>query len=213
MESLLQLFHKASLREKVLLVGILLGVLMLLLARLVWEPQWLARQQSLEKLHAMASDLIALQAESNALTLAIARDVDEEVRRDNERLRAAISVQQKLLAAGMQRLVTPEEMVQILADLLTENPGLQLTVVKKLPAERTVQGMEAAEASVALFNHRVQIGFKGNFFDTLRYIWRVEESMPRLRWSKMDYRVADYPVADVLLEFETLAIDERWLGI
>ncbi len=224
-------YLRASPREQVLLVVTALVFVVLVYLKVVWEPLWQRQQVSRDNLDSLASDLRALATERDALVAAAGRDLNALQRSENEALRKQVKAQQERLGVGLKRLVAPEEMRDLLAGLLAEHSGLQLREVSKLPAMRSTglasesataqrpasqhpaSNSSGAESEVVLFNHRLRMIVRGGFLDTLRYIRHVETHLPRLRLVAMDLRVTSYPLAEVLLEWETLGIDARWLGV
>lgn len=215
MNKLVALYQKASVREKVLMVGTGLSVVAFALVSLLWDPLWRSSGANRQQLADMESDIQALQVEEGALRSVLDKDVNEVMRQENEVLAGQLAERQKILSARMARFVPQEEMLGLLRAVLERNRGLQLVDLSKLPAEQlsTPVNGEKSDPEVALFNHQVRLTFAGNYFETLGFIDDVEHQLPRLRWESMDYQVSHYPEANVTLVFATLGVDARWLGM
>lgn len=215
MNKIVGLYNKASVREKVLMVGTGLCVFLFGLVSFVWEPYWKSSGGSRQLLTGLESDIQALQVEEGALMGVMNKDINDVMREENKTLAGQLAERQKQLSARMARFVPQEDMLGLLRGVIERNRGLQLVDLSKLPAEQLGSPTTDVETepAVALFNHQVRVTFTGGYFETLSFVQDVELQLPRLRWESMDYHVTDYPNANVTLVFETLGVDARWLGM
>lgn len=215
MNKMVGLYKKASVREKVLMVGTGLCVFLFGLVSFVWEPYWKSSGGSRQLLTGLESDIQALQVEEGALMGVMNKDINDVMREENKTLAGQLAERQKQLSARMARFVPQEDMLGLLRGVIERNRGLQLVDLSKLPAEQLGSPTTDVETepAVALFNHQVRVTFTGGYFETLSFVQDVELQLPRLRWESMDYHVTEYPNANVTLVFETLGVDARWLGM
>lgn len=215
MNKIVGLYNKASVREKVLMVGTGLCVFLFGLVSFVWEPYWQSSGGNRQQLTGLESDIQALQVEEAALMGVMDKNINDVMREENKTLAGQLAERQKQLSARMARFVPQEDMLGLLRGVIERNRGLQLVDLSKLPAEQLGSPTTDVETEpvVALFNHQVRVTFTGGYFETLSFVQDVELQLPRLRWESMDYHVTEYPNANVTLVFETLGVDARWLGM
>ena len=198
-------------REKLILLAVVLVITLLLFMELLWSPHWQSQRQAEQQMQSAQVLQTALSSQQQTLQQAIAKDPNVALREENRQLEAQLSAKQDELRASLSRLVAPEEMPAMLIELLGNNPGLQVVLVDKLPTVKIQQG--EGEGAAVLYSHRIRIVVEGRFFDALQYVQKIEAENGRLRLISLDYEVSRYPKAQLLLELETLGLDERWLGV
>ncbi|WP_020406361.1 type 4a pilus biogenesis protein PilO [Hahella ganghwensis] len=198
-------------REKVILLITCIAVLMMVFLQFVWGPQWQSQKQNNQSL--LNGYLLneSLKSQRQTLQRALEQDPNVALRKENQQLQAQLQEKEDELRASLSRLVTPEEMPQLLVTLLGNNPGLKVVKVEKLPSQKIQQG--EGESAAVLYSHKVNIIVEGSFFDALNYVRKVESDTGRVRLISLDYRVEQYPRGVLVLGFETLGLDERWLGV
>ncbi len=198
-------------REKAILLVTSVAVLLMLFLQFGWGPQW-KEQKRLDQNWTNAVSLKdSLVIQRDTLKQALEQDPNESLRRENQQLRDRLLEKENELKASLSRLVTPEEIPPVLIALLGNNPGMQVIRVEKLPTARIQQG--EGKGAAVLFSHKVRIVVEGAFFDALNYVRKIEADTRRIRLISLDYQVEQYPRGLMTLEFETLGLDERWLGV
>jgi len=111
------------------------------------------------------------------------------------------------------KFVSPEEMTSVLEDVVTHHPDIQLTRVVSLPAEPVRIGGEKDAPVAGLYRHALRVELTGAYFDLMRYLEDLEATDWRFGWRTLEYKVAEYPRAAVVLEIETLSRRSNLLGI
>lgn len=117
-------------------------------------------------------------------------------------------------------LVRPEEMNGLLERLLARHAGLRLLSLKTLAPQSVLPADEAkdgepkpAERSFDLYRHGVEIRLEGSYGQLQAYLAQLEKLQQKLLWGKLDYRVVDYPRAELTLTVYTLSPDRTWLTL
>lgn len=105
------------------------------------------------------------------------------------------------------KLLSAIEMNNVLENLLTNKFKLSLLEFRTLPLKNIVPN----QASVTLFEHGVLIRFKGDYFSTINYLKAIEELKWRLFWDKLEYKVVQYPIAEITIQVHTLSDEEGWI--
>lgn len=201
-------FQALSLRERVLIIMMTLGVLVAAAELAFYAPlrqqiraeaqQQQAHQQQQEQLENELAQLQHWQAsQEDGSQLVTVRDqlarVDEAIQQLS------------------QRMVPPQEMAALLQQLLAREQGMQVLALEKLPLQQPTV-TDGATLTAPLYRHRLRVSLRGSYFDSLRYL-RAMEALPwTVYWDRLDYRVEDYPNAVLTLEIATLGQEEGWLG-
>jgi MSHA biogenesis protein MshJ len=207
-------YEQRPLRERVLLLLCLLVVLFFLWDSLVMSPIDMRKKSVHDQINKIETELSDLAARE---TVALARkdfDPDRDDRQRFEELKAAIENKQQQLGENVVNLISPQEMPDLLKELLIKQRGLQLLSLENLPAE-TLQINDAAtesEFSPVLYRHRLRLEFSGDYLTTLAYLKKLENLPRRLAWEEVEIETQNYPQAKVLLQVYTLSLAEGWIG-
>lgn len=122
-------------------------------------------------------------------------------------------------------LVSPEEMPQLLRNLLKKNSKLKLISLKTLPAKHLVENESpetepkdatvkvADSQSAPVFKHGVEMTIEGRYLDLLAYIAELEKMPWHVLWSKVSLNAENYPESQLTLTVYTLSLDKNWLSI
>lgn len=148
----------------------------------------------------------------------------------NDRLQVVLREQQRLdqeISSLAGDLVTPNEMTQILISVLEQQSGLDLVSFQNQPATplRTgvtdtvsaltegVNTLSSAPVTGQVYEHGLEINFRGDFFSTLRYLRYLEEITGSFFWDGVSFRITEWPQADVNLVIHTLSTQRGFIGV
>jgi len=203
-----------SLRERLLVLAALMA-----LSWMVWsltlgtplsaEQSTLARQnQAFDQRIAVA---MALREELQAQ---LADNPNDRLAGERASLERRLAALEEELAAVLGSFVPPQAMPDLLEDMLMDLPELELLRLEKLPLEVLETLEDGAESSLpVLYRHPLRVELEGEYLDVLAYLQALEALPWQLSWRRLDYAVAEYPRARVLLEVETLSEQRGWLGV
>lgn len=118
-------------------------------------------------------------------------------------------------------LVRPQEMNGLLEGLLARHGGLRLVSLKTLAPQSVLRQKEETkdasgkpvERAFDLYRHGVEIRLEGNYGQLQAYLAQLEKLEQRLLWGQLNYRVVDYPRAEMTLTVYTLSPDKTWLTL
>jgi MSHA biogenesis protein MshJ len=105
--------------------------------------------------------------------------------------------------------VSPNEMARVLQDLLTTRQGLTLMQLETLPVRENL----TLGAPTKLFEYGISIKFQGDFFSTMEYLQSIEKLHWLIFWDKLDYKVTNYPLAEINIQLHTVSDREDWLNV
>ncbi len=221
-QTLQERYRALSRRERLLVaLAFVLGPLLTLNA--LWlEPQAAQRKVLQNKVDGQEVSINQMQAQVVALQLQMQQDPDAGTKAELASLadeRAKLDQQIKDFGAA---LVPPEEMNQLLERLLARQPGLRLVSLKTLSPESVLGGANDGEKKVKdkslelvfdLYRHGVELKIEGSYRELQAYVAQLEKLDKRLLWGRLNYRVKDYPRAEMTLTVYTLSPERTWLAL
>lgn len=215
-----QRYAALSRRERILVaLAVVLGPLLIGHSLFV-DPQNARLKGMRDTVAAEEATVVRLQAEVINLQQQLAIDPDAGRKADL----AALLAERDRLDGQLRRfgtvLVRPEEMNGLLGNLLVRNAGLRLVSLKTLAPRSVLPEAEVkdaaarpAERSFDLYRHGVEIRLEGGYAPLQAYLAQLEKLPQKLLWGKLDFRVIEYPRAELTLVVYTLSSDRTWLAL
>ncbi len=209
-----------SLRERLLVFAALAFILIslvhvLLIDSLLEEQKKLANQvtQQQEKVKEIHGRL-------DALLQARKSDADSPLRQRLSQIRQQITEGNAYLQNRRSQLVAPEQMADLLQQVLQKNSKLQLLSLQTLPAtslaEKAAKPEDAGAATdpgKQIYRHGVQLTVRGNYLDLLHYLAELEQLPSAMYWGMARMNVVQHPNAELTLTIYTLSIGKTWLQV
>jgi MSHA biogenesis protein MshJ len=230
MTSLLQRFDALTLRERALIAGAFVVVVLMAWYSAVFEPMT-------NRASALSAEVDSLQQAVNAAAETIRSNGDNDaVRLSLERartLQASLRQVNLQLESAQAGLIAPERMKEVIHDVLSRQRGLKLVSLKNEPVRSLLESSQPAsksnesgadQASAAAtasattsgqgpFVHPVELVVEGSYLDVLAYL-RALESLPwHFYWKALEIETLKYPTNRVRIELSTLSLDKQWLGV
>lgn len=213
-------FEALNLKQRALIsAGVLLSVF------LVFDLLYFQKSSKLEvtlkqRLANTNQELGKLSAQEKVFTEAIAKNPNVALQREILQLQDELARLDNELDTLSVGLVSPEQLPEILRDVIRHEKKLQLLamhtvdpVAVTLFSEQTaklgetqteVDGEEKPKAA-EVYKHAVRILVKGSYFNIVKYLKELETLHWKFYWSELDYRVSEYPMAKVMIEVYTLS--------
>jgi MSHA biogenesis protein MshJ len=218
-----------SLRERsIAALTMAVGTIVMFL-QLIWAPWFLELEEKERQVARLDKQSVLLQSTVDKLDRKLKEDPDYALRVRNSQLQQQLAAQEKKLVALLGYLVRPEEMVDLLQQVLSESGDLRVVKLESLPVEQVFGPAEAQNPAVGeaysqdtgnpfelytrLFSHRVRLEIEAGFFDTLGYLQRLESLESGLLFDRLRYKVEEYPRARVILVVQTIGLHKEWLGV
>lgn len=221
-------FEAYSLRERALLVLCLLAVVIGFWQYLVDIPLAQQRANLVNEQENIASQREGLQAQKTAL---LSADNGAGASEELAALQRRRDELDERLASLSQGLVSAQQLPELLQQVLVSTTELRLERVRTLPvselslaapapessgetqAVREVEEGDGPDKTTGVYRHTVELEVSGDFFEVYAFVQRLESLSWRFYWERLDYRVADYPMATVRLRVYTLSAEEGLLGV
>ena len=192
-----------SLRERLLVLGLVVAALLIGWQSLLMDPLERRRGVAIAELDGMRQRLAALEQGQSA-----AGDPLSEALNKEQSLQAETARIEAELAATAAALVPPDRMADLLRSLLERQRGLRLVSLEKLPAEATGPAGSVAQGP---FVQPIAIEVEGNYGAIVDYLRDVEGLELRFLWRSLDVSTGDWPVNRARIELGTLSLGREWL--
>lgn len=213
-----------SRREKIMVAAALVITPLLLGEALLVSPLSDRNKGVARSVAQQSSTLAELQAQLVNLQQQMQMDPDAGAKAEL----AALKADQERLDGELKRLgttlVPPEEMNTLLERLLARHSGLRLLSLKTLLPQSVLaekaSGEDVAGAagkpkvrSFDLYRHGVEIRLEGSYAELQAYVTQLEQLQQRQVWGQLQYKVLEYPKAEMSLTVYTLSPDRAWLSL
>ncbi len=213
-QSPLAWFNSRSLRERAVLVGAVVVLILVLALVLVFDPLS-KRQQALQRdIATLENSLVQLQAQETTLLSRKNLDPDREKKQRLQLLEAETEKLQGQLELRIDTLVSPSQMTLLLKDLLDRQADLRLLSLKNLPPEAVDLGTPGQEKDEApqLYRHGLDMELSGKYLAMLNYLRELQQLPRGLVWDTVEIETSEYPKTTVHLKVYTLSLVEGWIG-
>ena len=213
-----------SMRERVLIFGAGVALLVSLLTTLLLDPLYAKQKVLRNQVSQQQKTMNEVQAMITAVLQENSPASSSPQRNQLNQFRQELADGDAYLNSSRERLVEPEKMAEHLRQLLNRNNRLQLVVLQTLPvtplleqpnAKDTEQSRfkQASPLDKQVFKHGVQLTLRGNYLDLLQYLSALEKLPQQMFWASAKMSVVQYPTAELTLILYTLSLDKTWLQI
>ncbi len=207
-----------ALRERVLVLGLMLIALFLMADTLAFRPLQGRAKLASEERARLEEEQRGLETRASELEVALAQDPRRAERDELARLEAELAGVDAELRQRTADLVSPRQMADVLARVLGSQPAIHVDSVETLPAEPLVPVAKSAPGKPGavqdgFYRHALRIELHATFNETLAFLAVVEKLPVALLWHRLEYRVEQYPRARVTLEIFTLGPREGSVGV
>lgn len=209
-----QWYDQRPQRERVVLLVCAVVVLILLLNFLVLQPFSAQREAARSEVTDLKASLVEFYAQDAAIKARKGSDPDRENRLRLKALEDESGKLQQQLKTNIVNLVSPQDMPELLKNLLTQQKQLQLISLENLPPELLKMDQKVVEDAVTptLYRHRLRMEFSGDYLTMLTYLRQLEQLPRAMVWEEVEIETQKYPEATVRLQVYTLSLTEGWIG-
>ncbi|HSC66340.1 MAG TPA: MSHA biogenesis protein MshJ [Cellvibrio sp.] len=223
--ALTDIFEKIDsrvLRERALIFITLLALIFLIWNFLVqarFDREKVALEDEAKRL---SSEQQALISKISTLTMALASDPAIIKTNELNKLNANITEVESRLSGLSQGLISAEQLPKVLEDVLARTTSVKLLQVRTLAATelQLVAAKPADSANAKLdaggtgvYKHGVLIRVAGNYSQLIQLLSEIETLQWKFYWESLDYKVTQYPNAEIDIRVFTLSSEEGLLGV
>jgi MSHA biogenesis protein MshJ len=200
-------------REKIWLwAGSLLLTLWLVLIYLL-EPKWQHISQADLQLQSMQRQQQDMLQQSEQLREQLAFDMDKDYR---NRIALLQQQQQQLneqIRQGASHFIGAEQMVRLLQNVLYSSKAVQVRSLHTAPPQPVRLQGQAEEEPALLFQHTLTLVMAGSFVQLQQVLQQIEQLPWLVNWAGLQYRVTDYPQAELTIELGTVSENEDFIRL
>jgi MSHA biogenesis protein MshJ len=207
-------FNGLSLRERVFLAAALMVVIGAVWQALLMGPLEARETRASKKLTNLQERLTNLDESMDATARGLNDGMPDRLQRLKV-LKAKLAETEDSVRVFTSDLVDPEQMRFVLEDLISQQQGLSVVSVSNLPAESLFEEEAESDSDQGpeLYRHGVLLVLEGPYLEALTYLQDIEALPWRFFWSQVDIQVDEYPRTRILIQLNTLSLDEEWIGV
>ena len=211
-----------SLRERGILAGVSVVIILFIWSQIVFLPYEKKQKQNTMKIAGLGQDVVTKSDRLSELTGLLTNDPNAPLRAKKKSLQIEMAELTTEIESRLSNLVAPEKMADLMRNVLADYKGLRLLSAKNLPVEPLqIQSMVTqakpessvqTEQQTVLFAHGFEMVLSGEYFQTLAFLQHLED-MSGFYWRALDYKVGNYPKAEITIQISTLSLEEDWIGV
>ena len=203
-------FESLTNREKVIVITTLLVALWGCWDNLFFERFKLKQKALKQELANLNTQADSQREMASILEKTGNTDPDSENQIKLAELKNQYSRLQDQVMLGDKKFVPPKLMAKALNDILKQNRELTLIKLESLPPTTL---LEAKDQRQPIYKHGLVITFTGNYANTVNYLDALEALPWAIVWESLDYKVKNYPLAEITIRAVTLSFEKGWLGV
>jgi MSHA biogenesis protein MshJ len=132
---------------------------------------------------------------------------------EQKRLTLQLDKMQQQLDSLKPALSSAEEMPMVTKKILNQQRNNVILIsLEELPIEpwppKDMVDKSNLLKTVSGYQHILQMEFQNDYFSTIDYLKHLEEISQHMYWDSMDYKVLQYPKADVVIKFHVLSLQK-----
>lgn len=161
--------------------------------------------------------LLAEMQTLDATATAIQKRIDDGVHKTRQQklklLKQELQKISDLLESTTLALIEPDEMFELMQQLIFSESKLKLTEMKRKLVKPAFPVDENDTDQPEIYRHVLQMSFEGNYKNVLKYIQKLEALDWKLIWDQITLKTTEYPVITVDIEISTLSGNKYWVGL
>ncbi len=182
------------------------------------QPIQTETKQLNEQNEALGQEIQVLESTSRSIEKRIAGDILNAKQQQLNNLQDELNRVKNLLDEKLLDLIEPDEMFQLMRELIFAESKLKLTGLKRkrvapVFSENEKAGEEKGEDQPEIYRHVMEMKFEGSYSNILSYLSRLEKIEWKLIWDRLSLRIEEYPVINVEIEISTLSDNKHWVGL
>jgi MSHA biogenesis protein MshJ len=199
-------------RERILILVTI--VILPLVVIYIWliEPALLSMKDTPSQRAVLEKSINSQQQVLDLLKNKDAIDPNIAARKELKRLRSELSTQNEDIRRAATNLVSPDQMLLMLRDVLSSGSTISLVSARSLDVETMELGDPQLENSAKIYVHPFEVVLEGSYQGLYDYLNRIEQLEGVFFWDTLDYTVGEYPTAEIKIKVHTLSSVAGWLG-
>ena len=143
----------------------------------------------------------------------IAGGLNKDKTRKLAQLEKALESVEERLRLKTIELIDPEQMFQLMTNLVYRDSGLKLLSLKRLKVKPAIEPSEDQRDVAGIYRHVLEVKFSGKFLDILKYMQTLENLDWKLIWDEIEIATNEFPQISVKIVISTLSTRKEWVGV
>lgn len=210
-----------QIREKYMLLGTGLFLILYLIVWFVISPLHTEIANSKKQLKQTHLSLTQAKTKIDMFSHTLAQDYTLHLRNKLETSKLELKQIDQNLSQFSQGFIPPYKMAQVLKKLLAVNQSLQLKSFGLEAVKSIVIGQKAKKdkaqknknMEVAFYEHGMSLTIVGDYFSLLDYVKSLGKIKEKLFVSQFQYKVMEYPKAELKLVIATVSADDKFIAL
>ena len=203
-----------SLRERAMIFVTIMVALYFVAVNVLFGPLNVEKDRLQRLVNQQRDETRMLDIQIQGMLESGAKDPEAAKRQKMAALQETLKSIDLALVRVTSGLVSPQEMTQLVEQMLLKNRGLQVIKVESLPAAPLLDKDGNANASGAMvYKHGMRVELKGGYMDILRYLKSLEGLPWKVFWGQAVLKTEKYPDSKLDLLIYTLSTHEGWIGL
>lgn len=191
-------------RERFILLIIFLSLLYLSWYFVLAESLWQNQNNLALNIETAQQKLSTIKAQINIYT---DNSDNPQLLQEHQQLVRQLKQLDHMLNQNKQSILSAEQQLLALKALL--NSSQELTLLDFTNLTPGPEQKLAFNLTNQAYQHDILLKFNGSYFAVLRYLQQLDELPWRFYWDGLDYKVSNYPAAQITLKLHILSTEEN----
>ena len=210
---LLDRLDARSLRERVLVLIAMLALIAVLWDLFLMGPVERSRKQLVPEVASLRVEVNRINQTIEELARVDRTDPNAALKAQLQQARGGIADLDRQLGGLTSGLIAPEEMVQVLKQMLETTAPLQLVALRTLPSEPLAALVPGEVLPSQVYRHGVELELTGQYLDVVGFLRKIDQLQWRFYWQTLELDVEEHPRLRVKITAYTLGQEEAWIGV
>lgn len=202
-----QSFNNLTLRERVIMLGAVVFCSFLITYYWVLDPATLQQRRVNNELQKSYQQQSVVDNEIEMIKRRLQQDPLEEINNKIAFAESTLAQLNQQLDDKLVKFIHAQQMAIALTKVLSKTPGVKISGLKSLPVKvfNASKEAETAPNPSLFYQHTLEIKLQGNYNAIYQYLLNVETLKEKFYWYSLNYKVSDYPLAEVTIQIYTLS--------
>jgi hypothetical protein len=205
--------HAMTLRERQLITISIVAVFIFLFWNFFAEPIRLKTDNLKDQNANLEREIKTLLMTSESISRGINQGVNNTKQQQLQLLNQDLVKVNTLLKQMTLELIEPDEMFELMQQLIFAESKLKLTGLKRKQVLPAFSVKDKSTDQPEIYRHVMQMSFEGSYENILNYIVNLEQTEWKLIWDSITLKTADYPMIKVDIKISTLSDGKHWVGL
>lgn len=206
-------FNALSLRERLMVLVTIVVLCGFLWWNLFALPLLAKTRQFNQQNIMLASEIKVLDSTIVAIKKRINDGVHKSKRQRLALLKQELQQVSELLETETLALIEPDEMFELMQQLIFAESRLKLTAMKRKQVKPVFSTDQHESQQPEIYQHVLQMSLEGKYKNVLEYMQKLESLEWKLIWDRITLKTAEYPILKVTIEMSTLSDNQYWVGL